>query len=359
MFWTTAVEQRFCQLFDRQWEEAAQSAEVPVLPKRDALAEGWKPLAEEPVTATVVDWATLSEAQIEECKQAEDKYFRLFRTQIRECLHALIRHPRFKMFLKPVDQELYDDYSEFVEEPLCLEDMQQKNNEKEYEYIETVRKDFEKIANNALAYNTDKDVEVKARTYAAEFKDMSLTKLDCFDVEVVREWGIQRARRNARDKWLEFKEDKDVTKARKDATPAKAKESQPAKRKELQRSKVRALSGTCGDVLPECTQKRIRKLGPLLTLVLRERTGAEKQEALAEAALGMIKEIEDATSADLPMLESCLRTLFETKNESEPMSSYASSKVGPQLDKACEEFCNAVQAKLFPKHGVKAKPKGK
>jgi hypothetical protein len=354
------LEQRFRHLFDKQWEIAALAAEVPMLPKKGASEEVPRPVVrEESVTASVVDWATQSETQIEDYKSEEDKYFRLFRQQVRECLHGLIRHPRFKTFLKPVDQELYDDYHEFVKEPICLEDMQRNNNEEKYEDIDTVRKDFEKIANNALAYNTDKDVEVKVRTYASEFKDVSLMKLDCLDEVVVREWGILRARRNAREKWLEAKEGKDATKAKKDATPAKPKESQPAKPKEMTRSKVRALSGTCGDVLPECTQKKLKRLGCHLTPVLQIRTESEKKEILVDAALSMIAEIEEATNGDLPMLERCLETLFETKTENEPMSSYASGIVGHQLEEACDEFCHAVQAKLLPKPDSKAKPKGK
>lgn len=87
--------------------------------------------------------------------QKEEHYLRELRIYMRSLLADLIRTPKFRTFRDPVDPEEVPDYYTVIENPMCLEVMREKIDEREYMCMEDMVDDIELIASNALEYNPD------------------------------------------------------------------------------------------------------------------------------------------------------------------------------------------------------------
>lgn len=272
----------------------------------------------------------MTQAEIEQAEQEEEKFFRLFRSQIRECLHALLRHPRFSIFTKPVDTKKYSDYLEHVKKPMCLEDMIAQNNEEKYEDVESVRADFQLIVKNARTYNPEDALRVLS--YASEFEDAALLKLECLDEELVKEWDHLRTLRDARERFLASRE-----KEREKERLAKSRRAVPAPRPgarvsaRLTGAPATAPTGT--DALPASVAGKLEAAAKKLT--------QRARKPIVPATLALIAGITEATEAFSQRLERFTYWMFQNKQEHVPLSAVDGDSLR-RFEQAAEEFCTRV-----------------
>jgi len=141
---------------------------------------------------------TPEEVAQEEC----DELFweRLFRNQVRQVLHALMKYTRFAAFSLPPAELLEVAQAELraahLGGTLTLGEMLEKNDARVYSCVQDVRQDFREIQASVAALFPDPTdpSERKLRAYASELVDKAEVKLDCIDEEVIRNLAQVRER---------------------------------------------------------------------------------------------------------------------------------------------------------------------
>jgi len=151
----------------------------------------------------------LTPAEIER-EEGEDAYWqRLFRSQVRQVLHAFAQCTRFSIFMQSPEDiikaaQLVGAMSE-MPSPLTIREMVARNDARKYLCVEDVRKDFKQIHHNmqVLFSEESNPAECEVRAHASELLDKAEIKLDCIDKEVVKMLERGRRRREQRKSFCE------------------------------------------------------------------------------------------------------------------------------------------------------------
>jgi len=173
-------------LLDWLLEQQNQHSPVPELPPADKDNQDQQP--------------DLTPAEMER-EEGEDAYWqRLFRSQVRQVLHAFAQFTRFSIFMQSPEDILKAAQSpgaiHDVPGPLTIREMIARNDAHEYLCVEAVRKDFKQIHQNmqVLFPEENNPAECQVRAHACELLDKAEIKLDCIDKEVVK--MLERCRRH-------------------------------------------------------------------------------------------------------------------------------------------------------------------
>ncbi|CAD6199491.1 unnamed protein product [Caenorhabditis auriculariae] len=121
----------------------------------------------------------LSEAEGRVLEKTYESLLRQMRIFLRDKLNRLVRDRRFVDFVMPVDAEDAADYHEIIENPICLADIMEKIDNKEYIHADQFLEDVRLITKNALEYNPVTTQDGKTiRHYAIGLRDVTEELID-------------------------------------------------------------------------------------------------------------------------------------------------------------------------------------
>jgi hypothetical protein len=128
------------------------------------------------------DMLKTAEAQVQHQREEARKLLLNLRLDLREIIDSIEKNRKFKMFMHPVSPEDAPDYYETINNPMDVENIRAKNDNREYEDVDAFMHDVSLILQNAKAYNSaasEEGAEIIARAHA--FVDFVERRVDDSD----------------------------------------------------------------------------------------------------------------------------------------------------------------------------------
>jgi hypothetical protein len=92
----------------------------------------------------------LSAAELKRVEEEDEVNLRELRICLREIVHKLAAERRFRAFLRPIDEEEYEDYYRIIEHPIDLELIENRIDEGSYGDFDSFKHDINLLVENAI-----------------------------------------------------------------------------------------------------------------------------------------------------------------------------------------------------------------
>eukprot|EP00835_Amoeboradix_gromovi_P003116 NODE_195_length_15388_cov_0.563926.p1 type:complete len:1192 gc:universal NODE_195_length_15388_cov_0.563926:5614-2039(-) len=106
-----------------------------------------------PVAIPAVVATTITDAQIDACLLNDEFVLRELRIALRSITLEIIKDKQYKMFIKPIDPHVHEDYYSLIKKPICLTDVVDKIDQGGYLTIGEYLDDLDLIRLNCIKYN--------------------------------------------------------------------------------------------------------------------------------------------------------------------------------------------------------------
>lgn len=117
-------------------------------------------------------------------KEYKEHCLRELRNYFRMVLTYLEREKRYKAFVDPIDKEEVPDYYTIIKNPICLNDIFDKVDEKKYSTINQFMSDIDLLVNNAKEYNPNNKEGKEVVRAAIQLKDDVLSYQHRFSIKI-------------------------------------------------------------------------------------------------------------------------------------------------------------------------------
>lgn len=193
----------------KYFEYITKSALIPPIVFNEALYTAPPKAADssEPVVTR-----KLNPAEARELEKVYESLQRQMRIFLRDKLRTMTRDRRFVDFLEPVDQEDAKDYYEIITNPLCMEQMMDKIDQKIYTHPDQFMDDIYLISENALEYNPKTTTEgrqlrhsaMRLKDFAEELFESELDELFVEQLETTSRLLMEAGVHPDREKLIEM-----------------------------------------------------------------------------------------------------------------------------------------------------------
>ena len=114
-----------------------------------------------------------SAAELERRRRLEERALREFRLTMRDFVESLLSDKKYRPFWQPVQERDAPDYYEIVQQPMDLSRLLQHIDDRRIQTLSELVAAFELIAQNALAYNSERDERgLRIRSKATALVDL-------------------------------------------------------------------------------------------------------------------------------------------------------------------------------------------